>query len=80
MLTQLLLALGLPMVIIPLVATAAYFGFRFFRARQLAGSGDLEQQQSIASSSNGKTSDSDSEESDLRVLPALATNSVHVVV
>jgi hypothetical protein len=79
MLTQLLLALGLPMVIIPLVATAAYFGFRCFRARQLA-SGDLEQQQSIASSSNGKTSDSDGEESDLRVLPALATNSVHVVV
>lgn len=77
MLTQLLLALGLPMVIIPLVATAAYFGFRSFRARQLAASGDLEQQSNV-SLSNGKTSDSNSEESGLSVIPAPATNSVHV--
>jgi hypothetical protein len=78
MLTQLLLALGLPMIIIPLVATAAYFGFRRFRAQKLASSsGDIEMQ-SIASSSNSKTSPSDGDKSGLNVIPALATNSVHV--
>lgn len=76
MLTQLLLALGLPMIIIPLVATAAYFGFRRFRAQKLA-SGETEMQ-SIASSTKGKTSQSDSDESGLNIIPALATNNLHV--
>ena len=77
MLIQLLLSIGLPLIIIPLVATAAYFGFRCFRARKL-DSGDAEMQ-SVVGSSNGKTLQFDSEDSSSNVTPALATNSVQTL-
>jgi hypothetical protein len=76
MLTQLLLSIGLPMIIIPLVATAGYFALRCFRARKV-DNGDVELQ-SIVSSSNGKTLQSDSEYSSSKVNPAFATNSAQL--
>lgn len=76
MLIQLLRSLGLPMIIIPLLATAAYFGFRCFRARKLAIA-DVERQ-SVVSSSNGKAPVSDIEDSSLRMVPALATSDVQI--
>jgi hypothetical protein len=74
--TQLLMPIGLPMIIIPLVATAGHFGLRCFRARKV-DNGDIELQ-SVVSSSNGKTLQSDSEDSSSKVTPALATNSVQM--
>lgn len=76
MLVQLLLCIGLPFLILPLIATAAYFGFRCFRALKLAN-GDVEQQ-NVVSSSNGKTLASDSEVSSSSAIPALSTNSVQL--
>lgn len=82
-LTQLLLSLCLPILIVPLVAAAGYFAFRWFRNRK-CGDGNVEScvKDSGSSSSgperaSGSGSESESQAFEMKT-PALATNSVQV--
>lgn len=74
MLTQLLLSIGLPMLFFPLLATAAYFVIRAYQRRKAARK-DLEQGDFVLSS---KDSSSRSDELEPKMMPAIATNSVHL--
>lgn len=75
MLTQLLLSIGLPFLIIPLIAAVVYYGFRYLRNRKSA-KGDVEKcVKDSSSSSSGSGSESGQA---FEMTPALATNSVQV--
>jgi len=74
MLTQLLLSIGLPMLILPLLATAAYFVIRNYQKRKAALK-DLEQGNFILNSTDSR---SGSDELEPKMTPAIAANSVHV--
>jgi flagellar biosynthesis component FlhA len=84
MLVQLLLCIGLPMFILPLLATAAYLAYKWLKARKAKAAGkDVEQGDSVETT----TREEDEEESDeteprnvLMKTPALVSNSVQVPV
>lgn len=78
MLVQLLLSIGLPMLILPIIATIAYFGFRRIKAKKNQQK-DIEQGDCVKSS-DCASSDTDSEETKFVMTPALATNSVQMPV
>lgn len=74
MLTQLVLSIGLPTLILPLLATAAYFVIRNYQKRKAALE-DIEQGEFIL---NSKDLRSGSDELDPNMTPATPVNSVHV--
>ena len=83
MLVQLLLCIGLPLVILPILAAVAYLGFRCFRARKSKPAGrDIEQGTGFV---HNKTREVVEEEigpvEDRHMMtPALVSNSVQVPV
>jgi len=82
MLVQLLLCIGLPFLILPLLATAAYFGFRWIKARKNKPVvEDVEKGDFILSStSTRKDSEDESVGPEHMMTPALVSNSVQVPV
>lgn len=76
MLVQLLLCIGLPMLILPILATIGYFGFRWIKARKNSQT-DLERGR-LVKSPDSESSDGGSDETDFKMTPALATNSVQM--
>lgn len=78
-LTQLLLSLCLPILIIPLVTAAGYFAFRWFRNRN-SSDGDVEScVKDSSSSGSGSGSENESEGQAFEMMtPALVSNSLQV--
>lgn len=76
MLTQSLLSIGLPILILPMVAAVVYFGFRYLKSRKNAAK-DVEQG-ALAKLSDEGSSSSESGSFDFQLTPALSMNSVHV--
>lgn len=80
MLVQLLLCIGLPFLILPLLATAGYLAFRRFKAKKTTPvSNDVEKGDSILSKTRG-SEDRSAVEPQHMMTPALVTNSVQVPV
>ena len=80
MLVQLLLCIGLPFIILPLLATAVYFGYRWFKAKENRPVvKDVEKGDFVLT-----TSREDSEDESIgpqhMMTPALISNSVQVPV
>ncbi|KAM0724318.1 hypothetical protein Q7P37_000200 [Cladosporium fusiforme] len=85
LLSQLLLSIGLPFLIIPIVAAIGYYGFRYLRNRKSAAKEDVGScAKACVSSSGSSGSENDSasgggEEIEMTMMtPALKTNSVQV--
>lgn len=78
MLTQLLLSIGLPFLVIPLIATVGYFGFRYMRNRNSA-KGDVEKCVKDSGSSSSSSGSGGEDGQAFEMTPALATNSVQVM-
>jgi hypothetical protein len=80
MLVQLLLCIGLPFLILPLLATAAYCGFRWLKAKKKKPVvKDVEKGDFVLSSTKGD-SDEESVGPQHETTPALVSNSVQVPV
>lgn len=80
MLVQLLLCIGLPFLVLPLLATAAYLAFRWFKARKNKSEVKDVENGDLILSPVSQDSDDSSIMSLHRMTPALVTNSVQVPV
>jgi flagellar biosynthesis component FlhA len=84
MLVQLLLCIGLPMFILPLLAAAAYFAFKWLKARRAKAAGkDVEQGNSVETTTREKDEEESDEAEPRNVLMktlVLVSNSVQVPV
>lgn len=82
MLVQLLLCIGLPFLILPILATIAYCGFRWLKAKKKKEKPvvkDVENGDYVLSSTK-EESDEESLGPEREMTPALITNSVQVPV
>jgi hypothetical protein len=84
MLLQLLLCIGLPLLILPLLATAGYFGFRWLKARKSKTAGKDIEKGELVETSKSEDDEEESIEMEPRAVltktPALISNSVQVPV
>jgi hypothetical protein len=83
MLVQLLLCIGLPFLILPILATAAYCCFRWFRAKQKKNkpaAKDVERGNFVLSSTQEDSDEDKCVSSQQEITPALVSNSVQVPV
>lgn len=79
LLVQLLLCIGLPMLILPILVAAIYCLICCAKNRKKSKT-DVEQGNLLVKSSDCGSSDSGSDETQFKMTPALATNSVHMPV
>jgi len=84
MLVQLLLCIGLPFIVLPIVATAGYFGVRWYKARKSKTAGKDVEKGDLIRKSTPKTDEEETVEMELRTVltksPGLVSNSVQVPV
>jgi len=77
-LIQLLLCIGLPFLILPLLATAAYFGFRWIKARKSKPVVKDVEKGDFVLNSPRQDSEAESIEPQHMMTPALITNSLQI--
>lgn len=80
MLVQLLLCIGVPLLILPILATVAYYGFRWLKARKKKPNVKDDENGEFVLSSTKEESDEESLGPEREITPALITNSVQVPV
>lgn len=81
MLVQLLLCISLPFLILPILATAAYLGFRWVKARKNQHIvKDVEKGNFALESTREDSEDESVETQQMEMTPALVSNSVQVPV
>ena len=83
MLVQLLLCIGLPLVVLPILAAVAYFGFRCFKTSKTKPAGrDIEQGADFVHSKTREVNEEETGQVEDRhmMTPALVSNSVQVLV
>jgi type III secretory pathway component EscV len=81
MLVQLLLCIGLPFLILPILATIAYCGFRWIKAKKKKSVvKDVEHGDFVVSSTKEDSDEDKSVGSQQELSPALVSNSVQIPV
>ena len=80
MLVQLLLCIGLPFLILPLLATAAYLGLRWYKAKKSKPVTRDVERGDLVSNSPRQDSEDEITEPQHTMTPALISNSVQVPV
>ncbi|GAB7332117.1 hypothetical protein MBLNU13_g03998t2 [Cladosporium sp. NU13] len=78
MLVQLLLCIGLPFIILPLLATAAYFAFQWFKAKKNKPVARDVEKGDLVLNSPRQDAEVESLEPQHMTTPALISNSVQV--